>query len=127
MLEDCHIERCFDECLAQSDFSRRQREIEAFNAEHRYRKRGLAAVPVRFGISFVAKHMNQAGALVQIYRDGSVLITHSGVEIGQGLHTKMIQVDNLATAHYNVPYIISYCCPPYSAEEVEQVAKLRAL
>lgn len=62
------------------------------NRENRYKKKGLAIVPTKFGISFSIAFLNQAGALVHVYTDGSVLISHGGVEMGQGLHTKMIQV-----------------------------------
>lgn len=62
------------------------------NRENRYKKKGLAIVPTKFGISFSIVFLNQAGALVHVYTDGSVLISHGGVEMGQGLHTKMIQV-----------------------------------
>ena len=55
-------------------------------------KRGLALTPVKFGISFTAKHLNQAGALLHVYTDGSVMINHGGTEMGQGLHTKVCQV-----------------------------------
>ena len=64
----------------------------AFNASHPDTKRGLAITPVKFGISFNLTAFNQAGALVHVYKDGSVLINHGGTEMGQGLHTKMIQV-----------------------------------
>ncbi len=63
-----------------------------FNAEHPHRKRGLAITPVKFGISFTATLFNQAGALVLIYRDGSVQVNHGGTEMGQGLHTKIRQI-----------------------------------
>jgi xanthine dehydrogenase large subunit len=76
----------------RSDFTRRQAEVAAFNASHRDTKRGLALTPVKFGISFNLTAFNQAGALVHVYKDGSVLINHGGTEMGQGLHTKMIQV-----------------------------------
>ena len=71
---------------------RRQAEVAAFNAAHPDTKRGLAITPVKFGISFNLTAFNQAGALVHVYKDGSVLINHGGTEMGQGLHTKMIQV-----------------------------------
>ena len=76
----------------RSDFGRRQAEVAAFNAAHPDVKRGLAITPVKFGISFNLTAFNQAGALVHVYKDGSVLINHGGTEMGQGLHTKMIQV-----------------------------------
>ncbi|MFX4717836.1 molybdopterin cofactor-binding domain-containing protein, partial [Acinetobacter baumannii] len=59
---------------------------------HSHVKRGLAITPVKFGISFNFTSYNQAGALVHVYKDGSVLINHGGTEMGQGLHTKMLQV-----------------------------------
>ena len=70
----------------------RKAEVAAFNAAHPDTKRALAMTPVKFGISFNLTAFNQAGALVHVYKDGSVLINHGGAEMGQGLHTKMIQV-----------------------------------
>ncbi|MEV8564588.1 xanthine dehydrogenase molybdopterin binding subunit [Streptomyces sp. NPDC051322] len=70
----------------------RKREIAAFNAAHPHTKRALAITSVKFGISFNLTAFNQGGALVLIYKDGSVLINHGGTEMGQGLHTKMLQV-----------------------------------
>ncbi|MET8751277.1 xanthine dehydrogenase molybdopterin binding subunit [Streptomyces sp. NPDC004667] len=70
----------------------RKREIAAFNAAHPHTKRAIALTGIKFGISFNLTAFNQAGALVLVYKDGSVLINHGGTEMGQGLHTKMIQV-----------------------------------
>ncbi|MFJ8074123.1 xanthine dehydrogenase molybdopterin binding subunit [Streptomyces sp. NPDC096176] len=70
----------------------RRREIAAFNAAHPHTKRALAITGIKFGISFNLTAFNQSGALVLIYKDGSVLINHGGTEMGQGLHTKMLQV-----------------------------------
>ncbi|MGO4462061.1 xanthine dehydrogenase molybdopterin binding subunit [Streptomyces sp. M-16] len=70
----------------------RKREIAAFNAAHPHTKRALALTGIKFGISFNLTAFNQAGALVLVYKDGSVLINHGGTEMGQGLHTKMLQV-----------------------------------
>ncbi|MEV5728504.1 MULTISPECIES: xanthine dehydrogenase molybdopterin binding subunit [Streptomyces] len=70
----------------------RRREIAAFNAAHPHTKRALALTGIKFGISFNLTAFNQGGALVLIYKDGSVLINHGGTEMGQGLHTKMMQV-----------------------------------
>ncbi|WP_425863184.1 xanthine dehydrogenase molybdopterin binding subunit [Arthrobacter sp. TWP1-1] len=82
----------WEQCLEKSNFNERRREVDAFNAAHPHRKRGLAITPVKFGISFNLVALNQAGALVHVYKDGSVLISHGGTEMGQGLHTKMLQV-----------------------------------
>ena len=90
-----HPERAalaWDSVLESSDFARRTREITDYNAEHQHTKRGLAITPVKFGISFNLTAFNQAGALVHVYKDGSVLVNHGGTEMGQGLHTKMLQV-----------------------------------
>ncbi|MFI9122209.1 xanthine dehydrogenase molybdopterin binding subunit [Streptomyces bikiniensis] len=74
------------------DVAHRRREIAAFNAAHPHTKRGLAVTGIKFGISFNLTAFNQGGALVLIYKDGSVLVNHGGTEMGQGLHTKMLQV-----------------------------------
>ncbi|XP_068612678.1 xanthine dehydrogenase/oxidase [Brachionichthys hirsutus] len=91
-LERMTLDRCWEECLSRSGYPERRAAVGAFNSRNRWTKRGLAIVPTMFGISFTATFLNQAGALVHIYTDGSVLLTHGGTEMGQGLHTKMIQV-----------------------------------
>ena len=75
-----------------ADYAGRRRAIAAFNAESRWLKSGLALTPVKFGISFTTTHLNQAGALVHIYTDGSVHLNHGGTEMGQGLFIKVAQV-----------------------------------
>ncbi|WP_254206393.1 xanthine dehydrogenase molybdopterin binding subunit [Nocardia alni] len=82
----------WDRVHEKADVPQRRREIETFNAAHPHTKRGLAVTGVKFGISFNLTAFNQGGALVLIYKDGSVLINHGGTEMGQGLHTKMLQV-----------------------------------
>ena len=82
----------WDQVVAAAEFGRRSTEIAEFNAAHQHVKRGLAVTPVKFGISFNFTAFNQAGALVHVYKDGSVLVNHGGTEMGQGLHTKMLQV-----------------------------------
>ena len=84
--------RAWDQVVATSDFDQRRVQIARANAENPHRKRGLAITPVKFGISFNFTAFNQAGALVHVYKDGSVLINHGGTEMGRGLHTKMLQV-----------------------------------
>jgi xanthine dehydrogenase large subunit len=86
------IARIWDELQASSRFEARSHEIALFNAANVEQKRGLAITPVKFGISFTASFYNQAGALVLIYKDGSVQVNHGGTEMGQGLHTKMLQI-----------------------------------
>lgn len=86
------IHRIWQRLTGNAEVARRQREIAEFNTAHRHVKRGLALTPVKFGISFNHTVFNQAGALVHVYKDGSVLVNHGGTEMGQGLHTKMLQV-----------------------------------
>lgn len=81
-----------DELVASARYAERRAAVEAFNAASPVLKKGLALTPVKFGISFNAVHYNQAGALVHVYSDGSVLVNHGGTEMGQGLHTKVAQV-----------------------------------
>jgi xanthine dehydrogenase large subunit len=75
-----------------SEYAERRRAVAEWNATHRHIKRGLALTPVKFGISFTATLFNQAGALVHVYTDGTVLLNHGGTEMGQGLFTKVAQV-----------------------------------
>ena len=77
---------------ASSDYPRRREAIRAFNAENPVLKKGLALTPVKFGISFTASFLNQAGALIHIYTDGSIHLNHGGTEMGQGLNVKVAQV-----------------------------------
>jgi xanthine dehydrogenase large subunit len=86
------IRRIWDELKRSSGFDARAREVDEFNAAHEFAKRGIAITPVKFGISFTATFFNQAGALVLVYRDGSVQVNHGGTEMGQGLHTKIRQI-----------------------------------
>lgn len=75
-----------------SDYRQRRADITQWNQTSRVLKRGLALTPVKFGISFTLQHLNQAGALIHIYTDGSIQVNHGGTEMGQGLHTKIIQI-----------------------------------
>lgn len=89
------METIWQQLKSTSSFDARRVEVSAFNDGHPHRKRGLAITPIKFGISFTATYMNQAGALVMIYRDGSVQVNHGGTEMGQGLHTKIRQIGAL--------------------------------
>ncbi len=83
------LERIHSELSVEADVERRTEEIVSFNADSPKCKRAIAFQPVKFGISFTNRILNQAGALVHVYRDGTVQINHGGTEMGQGLHTKM--------------------------------------
>jgi xanthine dehydrogenase large subunit len=86
------LHRLVAQLESSSNYRGRRTEIAAFNATSPVLKRGLALTPLKFGISFNVKHFNQAGALVHVYTDGSILVNHGGTEMGQGLNTKVAQV-----------------------------------
>jgi xanthine dehydrogenase large subunit len=91
-VEDNVIHAIVDELAASSDYAARRAEIARWNDASPVLKRGIALCPVKFGISFTTTFLNQAGALVHIYQDGSVMLNHGGTEMGQGLFTKVAQV-----------------------------------
>ncbi|MBK7214677.1 MAG: molybdopterin-dependent oxidoreductase [Bacteroidales bacterium] len=91
-VENNRLQLMFERLMLSSSYESRRKEIEAFNARNETRKRGIALTPIKFGISFTTSFLNQAGALVNIYQDGTVTVNHGGTEMGQGLHTKMKQV-----------------------------------
>jgi xanthine dehydrogenase large subunit len=91
-VDDNILKPLTDELEASSDYRARRAAIAQFNAQSPVLKRGIAFTPVKFGISFNVAHFNQAGALVHVYSDGSILVNHGGTEMGQGLNTKVAQV-----------------------------------
>jgi len=86
------LHELLDELEQSSAYRQRRAAVIAFNAKSRILKKGLALTPVKFGIAFNVAHLNQAGALVHVYADGSVLVNHGGTEMGQGINTKVAQV-----------------------------------
>lgn len=99
-LKHCTLGPLWNQLKSSCEFSKARYEVDQFNIQNRWRKRGIAMVPTKFGIAFTSKLMNQAGALVHVYTDGTVLVSHGGVEMGQGLHTKVAQV---AASAFNIP------------------------
>lgn len=91
-VEDNVIHELVDQLEKTSQYRERRKDVDTFNANNRVLKKGLSLVPVKFGISFTLTQLNQAGALVHVYTDGSVLVNHGGTEMGQGLNTKVAQV-----------------------------------
>jgi xanthine dehydrogenase large subunit len=91
-IEDNVINEIVEQLAESADYATRRDEILQFNASSPVLKRGIALTPVKFGISFTATHLNQAGALVHVYKDGTVQLNHGGTEMGQGLYTKVSQV-----------------------------------
>lgn len=92
VIDYCKSEDTWKEADKEYEIEKLQKEIDAFNASSSTHKKGLAVMPICFGISFTNTPMNHARALVHIYQDGSVGVSTGGVEMGQGLNTKMVQV-----------------------------------
>ncbi|KAB7505701.1 Xanthine dehydrogenase [Armadillidium nasatum] len=86
------VRECWKQVCKQSDYEKRLSFVEKFNSENIYKKRGISVIPLKFGVSYEVSFLNQSGALVLVYADGSVLLSHGGMEMGQGLHTKMLQI-----------------------------------
>ncbi|KAH6695402.1 xanthine dehydrogenase [Plectosphaerella plurivora] len=91
-ITDWHVPLMYEQVQRETNYPVRRALVTEFNNGNKWRKRGLALIPTKFGISFTALFLNQAGALVHIYHDGSILVAHGGTEMGQGLHTKMTQI-----------------------------------
>ena len=88
---DVGMNACLDEVVKRCDYNNLKKQVEEFNAKNKLRKRGIYILPNKYGIG-MSPMLAQNGCLVHIYLDGSVTISHGGVEMGQGLHTKMVQV-----------------------------------
>ena len=99
-VEDFVLHEMTDRLAETSDYAARRAAIAAWNADNPVLKKGIALTPVKFGISFTLTHLNQAGALVHVYQDGSIHMNHGGTEMGQGLFQKVAQV---AAARFGVP------------------------
>jgi xanthine dehydrogenase large subunit len=92
IVENSEAAKCWDEVIAKYDIKNLRAEIESFNQQNKFFKKGLSLMPVCFGISFTNTMMNNARALVHVYSDGSVGVSTGAVEMGQGVNSKMIQV-----------------------------------
>ncbi|KAF2133020.1 xanthine dehydrogenase/oxidase [Dothidotthia symphoricarpi CBS 119687] len=91
--EDWHVPMLLQQLNKSADYDNRKKAVADFNTNNRWKKRGISLIPSKFGLSFAtALHLNQAGAYIKIYHDGSVLLHHGGTEMGQGLYTKMCQI-----------------------------------
>ncbi len=91
-IEDWIGDKVMAQVEAESDYSQRRISVDSYNKTSKYKKKGIALVPLKFGISFTATMLNQGGALLNIYMDGSVSVNHGGIEMGQGLNTKIAQI-----------------------------------
>ncbi|XP_019378737.1 PREDICTED: aldehyde oxidase 3-like, partial [Gavialis gangeticus] len=102
-----NLRKCWTECLEKSEYYSRKTAAEEFNKQNYWKKKGIAIIPMKFTAGFNKTFYHQAAALVHIYTDGSVLVTHGGVELGQGIHTKMLQV---ASRELKVPLSYIHLC-----------------
>ncbi len=100
VVEDFELHGMTDALLTSSDYAARRAAVAEWNANNPIIKKGIAFAPVKFGISFTLTHLNQAGALVHVYQDGSIHLNHGGTEMGQGLNQKIAQV---AASRFGVP------------------------
>ena len=91
-VEDNIAPEILEQLEKTSDYQERRKAVNLFNSQNEFFKKGLAISPVKFGISFTTSFLNQAGALVHVYKDGSIHLNHGGTEMGQGLFTKVAQV-----------------------------------
>ncbi|KAG8432674.1 hypothetical protein GDO86_017063 [Hymenochirus boettgeri] len=98
---------CWKECMEKSSYHSRRCDVENFNKQNNWKKKGLAIIPMKFPIGSTAKFFGQASALVHIYLDGSVLVSHGGIEMGQGVHTKIMQV---ASRELGIPISYIHVC-----------------
>ncbi|XP_074858018.1 aldehyde oxidase 2-like isoform X2 [Carettochelys insculpta] len=102
-----NLVKCWNECMAKSEYYSRKTAVEEFNKQNYWKKKGIAIIPMKFSVGTNATQYHQAAALVHIYTDGSVLVTHGGIEMGQGIHTKMLQI---ASRELNVPLSYVHFC-----------------
>jgi xanthine dehydrogenase large subunit len=100
ILDAEHIGEIFDKLRKESKWDDRKKYIAGFNENNKYYKKGIGITPVKFGISFTAAHLNQGSALIHIYFDGSISITHGAIEMGQEINTKIAQI---AASNFGVP------------------------
>ena len=119
LVDDNIIDELVTQLERDSDYAQRRAAVARFNAKSPVLKKGLALTPLKFGISFNVTHLNQAGALVHVYTDGSVLVNHGGTEMGQGLNTKVAQV----VAHELGLPLLSVRC---TATDTQKVANTSA-
>ncbi|MCG3260718.1 MAG: molybdopterin-dependent oxidoreductase, partial [Candidatus Heimdallarchaeota archaeon] len=91
-VENCNAKRSFSQVVKDTNFEQRKKEIEDFNTNNRFTKKGISLMPICFGISFTSSFLNQAGALVNVYKDGSVSISTGAIDMGQGVNIKIRQI-----------------------------------
>ncbi|XP_053900314.1 aldehyde oxidase 1-like isoform X1 [Malaclemys terrapin pileata] len=106
-LDPENLVRCWNECMEKSEYYSRKTAVEEFNKQNYWKKKGIAIIPMKFPFGLLTRFLTQAAALVHIYMDGSVLLTHGGIEMGQGIHTKMIQV---ASRELKIPMSSIHFC-----------------
>lgn len=101
LIKNNRLYTIWEKIMDSSEYTKRRKEINQFNSENEFYKKGLALTPIKFGISFTTSFLNQAGALILVYKDGSILVNHGGTEMGQGLNTK---IANIAATEFGVSY-----------------------
>ncbi|CAH2306009.1 aldehyde oxidase-like isoform X1 [Pelobates cultripes] len=110
--DTCNLRRCWEECMESSQYHDRKEKVTWFNKQNQWTKKGISIIPLNFPISYILSYQNQAAALVHIYVDGSVLVSHGGTEMGQGIHTKIIQI---ASRELQIPISYIHICETSTA------------
>uniref|UniRef100_A0A8C5QBI9 xanthine dehydrogenase n=1 Tax=Leptobrachium leishanense TaxID=445787 RepID=A0A8C5QBI9_9ANUR len=118
-LDVTNLRRCWEECMENSEYHTRKEKVLRFNKQNYWTKRGISIIPLNFPVSYITAFQNQAAALVHIYRDGSVLVSHGGTEMGQGIHTKMIQI---ASRELQIPISYIHICETSTAAVPNTIA-----
>jgi len=130
-IEDCNLLTCWNQVIEVSQYHQRRQEVDNFNRCNRWKKRGIAITPNKYSVGFTLSFLNQGQALVNVYTDGSVLLYHNGVEMGQGIHTKMIQVAsrvlNIPVSKIHVSESNSSCIPNSTATAASYTADLNGM
>ncbi|XP_077304768.1 aldehyde oxidase-like [Lithobates pipiens] len=107
VFDTTNLTRCWESCMESSAYHTRREAIKQFNKGNPWIKRGIALIPLKFPVAFSAAFQNQAAALIHIYCDGSVLVSHGGTEMGQGIHTKISQI---ASRELGIPISYIHIC-----------------
>ncbi|KAM9305618.1 aldehyde oxidase 1-like [Gastrophryne carolinensis] len=119
VFDTTNLTQCWEECIINSAYYTRREAINQFNKQNQWKKRGIALIPMKYPVTFIVAYQNQAAALVHIYHDGSVLVSHGGTEMGQGIHTKITQI---ASRELGIPISYIHICETNTAAVPNTIA-----
>ncbi|XP_063789037.1 aldehyde oxidase 1-like isoform X2 [Pseudophryne corroboree] len=119
-----NLSRCWQECMESAGYHPRVKAVREFNKRNHWTKRGIAIIPLKYPVAFCVAYQNQAAALVHIYCDGSVLVSHGGTEMGQGIHTKIAQI---ASRELGLPISYIHICDTNTATVPNTIASAASI